>query len=64
MTADDMDYAEVVFDREAQLWRVTHRGELVLNRRGCVAGWLDYSAADAVKRKLDPSPRPFVGGCL
>jgi hypothetical protein len=64
VNADDMDYAEVVFDPEAQLWRVSHRGELVLDSDGRTAGWFDYSAADAEKRRLDPKPAPVFGGWL
>lgn len=64
MNADDVDYAEIVFDREAQLWRISHRGELVLDDEGRTAGWLDYSAADLVKRRLDPRPVRAFGGWL
>lgn len=64
MSPDDIDYAEVIFDHEAQLWRVTYRGELVLDRGGHTAGWLDYSAADAAKRRLDPRPTAAFGSWL
>lgn len=62
MSADDIDYAEVVFDPEAQLWRVTHRGQLVVDADGKTGGWLDYSAADRAKRELDPKPVRMSGG--
>lgn len=62
-SSDSFDYAEVVFDREAQLWRISHRGELVMvPDTDRLAGWLDYSAADRVKRRLDPQPVPLFGG--
>ena len=64
MNADDMDYAEVVFDPKAQLWRVSHRGELVTRPDGELAGWFDYSAADQEKRRLDPKPVRAFGGLL
>lgn len=56
MNADSIDYAEVIWNAEVERWQVTHGGELVLDEGGRVACWLDYSAADAVKRRLDPKP--------